>query len=68
MIPINSKLKSFENIIKIATGKGDDYKTGSLLDCFVFKENYKIILLYLSKQQVLDAVPRVIYQTNFTAK
>ena len=68
MIPINSKLKSFENIIKIATGKGEDYKTRSLLDCFVFKENYKIILLYLSKQQVLDAVPRVIYQTNFTAK
>ena len=30
--PINSKLKAYENIRKIATGKGDDYVTGCLLD------------------------------------
>ena len=30
--PINSELKVYENIRKIATGKGDDYVTGCLLD------------------------------------
>ena len=30
--PINNNLKTYENIRKIATGKGDDYTTGCLLD------------------------------------
>ena len=30
--PINSDLKTYENIRKINTGQGDDYSTGSLLD------------------------------------
>ena len=29
---INSELKTYENIIKIATGQGDDYTTGFSLD------------------------------------
>ena len=37
--PINSELKTYENIRNIATGKGDDYTTGSLLDYTYFK-NY----------------------------
>ena len=36
---INSMSKSYENIRKIATGKGDDYTTGCLLDYLYFKEN-----------------------------
>ena len=31
------------------------------------KENYKMIAIDLSKQQALDADPRAIQQTNFTA-
>ena len=38
--PISSELKTYENVRKIATGKGDDYKTGCLLDYSYFKENY----------------------------
>ena len=30
--PINSNLKIYENIRRIATGQGDDYTTGCLLD------------------------------------
>ena len=37
--PINSRSKIYENIRKIATGKGDDYTTGCLLDYSYFKEN-----------------------------
>ena len=56
-----------ENIWKIATGQGDDYTTGYLLDYSYFKENYKMIAIDLNKQQVLDADPRAIQQINFTA-
>ena len=60
--------KTYENIRKIATGKGDDYTIGCLLDYPYFKDNYKMIAIDLSKQQVLDANPRKIKQINFTAK
>ena len=40
--PINNMNKTNENIRKIATGKGDDYTTGCLLDYSYFKENYLI--------------------------
>ena len=49
-----------ENILKIATGKGDDYTTGCLLDYPYFKEHYKMIAIDLNKQQALDADPRAI--------
>ena len=64
---INSNLKAPENIRKIATGKGDDYTTGCLLDYSYFKDHYKMIAIDLSKQQALDADPRAIQQINFTA-
>ena len=47
--PINSMNKTYENIRKIATGKGDDYTTGCLLDYPYFKENYKMIAVDLSR-------------------
>ena len=58
--PLTNKSKTFENIRKIATVKGDDYTTGCLLDYPYFKENYKMVALDLSKQQELDADPRAI--------
>ena len=65
--PINSMTKTYENIRKIATGQGDDYTTGCLLDYSYFKNHYKMIAIDLSKQQSLDADPRTIQQINFTA-
>ena len=64
--PINSMSKTYENIRKIATGKGDDYTTGCLLDYPYFKKNYKMIAIDLSRQNELDADPRAIEQINFT--
>ena len=34
--------KTYENIKTIATGKGDDYSTGYLIDYSFFKENYNL--------------------------
>ena len=38
-----------------------------MLDYPYFKENYKMIAIDLSRQHELDADPRAIEQTNFTA-
>ena len=65
--PINSMLKTYENIRKIAIGQGNDYTTGCLLDYTYFKKFYKMIAIDLSGQQALDADPRAIHQINFTA-
>ena len=65
--PVKNDKVTYENIRKIATGQGDDYTTGCLLDYSYFKENYKMIAIDLSKQQILDADPIAIQQINFTA-
>ena len=65
--PIKNNKVTYGNIRKIATGQGDDYTTGCLLDYPYFKDSYKMIALDLSKQQALDADPRPIQQINFTA-
>ena len=65
--PINDDTKIYKNIRKIATGKGDDYTAGCLLDYPYFKQNHKMIAIDLSKQQALDADPRATQQINFTA-
>ena len=59
--------KTHKNIRNIATGQGDDYTTGCLLDYLYFKDHYKMIAIDLSKLQALEADPRAIPQINFTA-
>ena len=62
----NNKV-TYKNIRKIATGQGDDYTTGCLLDYSYFADTYKMIAADLSKQQALDVDPSAIQQINFTA-
>ena len=64
--PIKNDLKAYDNIRKIATGQGDDYTTGCLLDYPYFKRYYKLIAIDLSKQQKLDADPKATQKINFT--
>ena len=64
--PVNNDKVTYENIRKIATGQGDDYTTGCLLDYIYFKNYYKMIAVDLSKQQALDADPKAIQQISFT--
>ena len=58
--PIKNRGVTYDNIRKIATGQGDDYTTGCLLDYPYFIDTYKMIAVDLSKQQALDADPRAI--------
>ena len=65
--PIKNDLITYENIRKIATGRGDDYTAGCLLDYSYFKNCYKMITIDLSKQPALHADAKAIQQINFTA-
>ena len=47
--PVRNNKITYENIRKIATGQGDYYATGCLLDYIYFKSYYKIIVVDLSK-------------------
>ena len=49
--PINDQIKKYDEIRKIATGKGDDYITGCLLDYQYVKDHYQLIAVDLSKQK-----------------
>ena len=63
--PIKNNKATYDNIRKIAIGYGDDYTTGCLLDYSYFNENYKMIVVDLSKQKALDFDPKAIQQINF---
>ena len=65
--PVKNNKVTYENIRKFATGQGDDYTTVWLLDYIYFKNYYKLIVVDLSKQQVLDADAKAIQQINFKA-
>ena len=64
--PVKNDKVTYENIRKIATGRGDDDTTGCLLGYIYFKKYYKMIKVDLSKQQALDADAKAIQQINFT--
>ena len=65
--PVNYNLLTYDNIRKIATGQGDDYTNGCLLDYIYFKTYYKMIAIDLSKQEALDTDLKAIQQISFTS-
>ena len=54
--PVKNNLRTYDNIRKIVTSQADNY----------FNKYYKMIAIDLSKQQALDADPKVIQEINFT--
>ena len=49
--PINDMIKQYDEIRRIATGQGDDYTTGCLLNYQYFKDHYNLIAIDLSRQK-----------------
>ena len=66
--PINDDVTKYNEIRKVATGRGDDYTTACLLDFAYFKDHYKLIAVDLSRQRALDEDPKAIQQINFKCK
>ena len=64
--PVKSTVRTYDNIQKIATGQGDDYTTGCLLDYNYFNNYYKMVAIDLSKQKALDSNLKTMQQINFT--
>ena len=64
--PVKNDIRTYDIIQKIPTVQGDDYPTGCLLDYNYFKEHYKMIAIYLSKQKETDSDPKAIQQISFT--
>ena len=58
-------IKQYDEIRKIATGQGDDYRTGCLLDYQYFKDHYNLITIDICKQKELGAYLRAIQQIEF---
>ena len=65
--PVQNDKVTYDNFKNICTGFGNDYTAGSVLDYPYFKDNYGMIAVDLSKQQILDSDPRAVEQINFTA-
>ena len=63
--PIESDIEKYTELKKVMIGKGEDYTTGSLLDCNYFDKHYKLVAVDLSKQKELNADPRAIQQIEF---
>ena len=57
---IKNDIRTYDNIKKISTDKGDNYTTGCLLDFVYFKIDHKMIATDLSKEHVLDSNPKAI--------
>ena len=65
---ISDKITRYNELIKLTTGKSEDYTTGCLLDFQFYKDHYSIVAVDLSKQSALDSDPRCIQQIEFTYK
>ena len=63
--PVKNDLGTYEKFWKITTDQGYDCKTGYLLDYPYFEKRYKMIAIYLSKQQALDADTKAMHQITF---
>ena len=63
----SDQIKKYDEIRKIATGKGYDYTTGCFLGYKYYLNHYKLIVVDLSKQKELDADRHAIQQIEFYA-
>ena len=65
-LPIKTEEEAYEKIIDIS--RNNEYTTGNLLDYDYFEKYYKLIAIYLSKQQVLQKNEDLIQQINFIGR
>ena len=52
---VKNEIRTYASIQKIATDQGDNYATGCKVEHPYIKENCELIVVDLSKQQILNA-------------
>ena len=62
---IRNNIRTYESIKKIFINQGNDYLIGCLLGYPYFKENYKVLVIDLSKHAI-DADTKTIQQIHFS--
>ena len=64
MQTVDSDIKRYEKT-KLTTGQSEDYTTECLLNYEYIKNHYRLIAVDLSRQNELDADPKVIQGIEF---
>ena len=65
---LNSSIVRYNELLKMTTGRSEDYSTGYLLDHDYYLKDFNIAAIDLSHQAVLDSDPKVNQQIEFVYK
>ena len=65
---VNSSIVRYNELLKMTTGRSDDYSTGCLLDYDYNIKDFNIVVKDLSHQAVLDSDPKINQQIEFVYK
>ena len=65
---VNSSIVRYNELLKMTTGRSDDYSTGCLLDYDYYIKDFNIVVKDLSHQAVLDSDPKINQQIEFVYK
>ena len=58
-------LVRYNELLKMTTGRSEDYSTGCLLDYDYYLKDFNIVGIDLSQQAVLDSDPEISQQIEF---
>ena len=65
---VNSSIVRYNELLKMTTGRSEDYSTGCLLDYNYYIKDFNVVGIDLSHQAVLDFVPKSNQQIEFVYK
>ena len=65
---VNDNITRYTELLKLTTGRSEDYSTGSLIDYDYYIKDFNIVAIDLSHQSVLNSDPKVIQQIEFIYK
>ena len=65
---VNSSIVRYNELLKMTTGRSEDYSTGCLLDYDHNIKDFNIVGIDLSHQAVLDSDPKINQQIKFVYK
>ena len=65
---VNSSIVRYNELLKMTTGRSDDYSTGCLLDYDYYIKDFNIVVIDLSHQAALDSDPKINQKIDFVYK
>ena len=65
---VNSSIVRYNELLKLTTGRSEDYSKGCILDYDYYLKDFDIVGIDLSHQAVLDSDPKVNQQIEFVYK